>query len=625
MHQVAWLGLVFRLPIPGELSHSDFTLRQSSLLQFDLKYSPAQVVGRSSDICWYQLFTGLSLAYGFPIPPRQNEIGVELPFNVMTSLGSVIHPVLSDGGYVLRGFSSIIYPVTQPRVKYPPDSVQWHALYASNERTSISLESLRNLPRLKSSDLDEFETLSSCRTFLGYSSEVHVRLGTQDSDYGQSLRPHGPSLGAQRSRLVLSGISANINGSHFVGGGLNANWLINKSKAAEIREASKVSYEAILSEIMDQPSVMYDVNDCRGWLVPTICVILQMIHVRALYWAKQEVIPTLENPIPFAVNGNEHTASKAALQAIRKDFKDPKLYVSSRGQEAVHLSAWITELWATIDAMRFDIVSEKPLKRAGLVGWDFFNVAARGTACGERKETRRKFQGNWKDLINESGIVVFHGIGFGEIIKAKTPICSVWNSIPTGEDLLVACIESVVQLQDLLGSSFASISDFKMCFNGPLEWPKEDSFSCDPEMGQRCFRHVHTLRRRGELRPIKGSKYNQGAVVFGDNTERIHSSGGLMEPPELPPNQAANATPPAENPMAEIAEGAIIPNDNPSEQAQQNWQDINIYLFEVVPGEGPGDPKFQLRRLDILIYLIVGILGMLAAFMFEHVFRKQRM
>ena len=391
VHQVAWLGLVFRLPIPGELSHSDFTLRQSSLLQFDLKYSPAQIVGRSSDICWYPLFTGLNLACGFPIPPRENEIGVELPFNVMTSLGSVMHPILSDGGYVLRGFSSIIYPVSQSSMKSPPGSIQWHALYASNERTSISLESLRNLPRLKSSDLDEFETLYSCRTFLGYSSEVYVCLGTQDSDYGQSLRPHGPSLGAQRCRLELSGISANINGSHYIGGGLSANWLVNKSKAAKIREASKVSYEGILSEITDQPSVMYDVHDCRGWLVPTICVILQMIHVRALYWAKQEVLPTLENPIPFSVNGNEYTASKAALQAIRKNFKDPILYVSPRGQEALHLSAWVTELWATIDAMRYDIVSEKPLKRAGLVGWlGLFQCSGQGNRLRRAKRDETK-------------------------------------------------------------------------------------------------------------------------------------------------------------------------------------------------------------------------------------------
>lgn len=621
VHQVAWLGLVFRLPIPGELSHSDFTLRQSSLLQFDLKYSPAQIVGKNSDICWYPLFTGLVLACGFPIPPRENETGVELPFDVMTSLGSVMHPILSDGGYVLRGFSTIIYPVSQHSMNSPQGSVQWHALYASNERTSASLKSLKNLPRLKLSDLTQFETLSSCRIFLGYSSEVHVRLGTQDSEYSQSLRPRGTSLGAQRSRLVFSGLSANINGSHYIGAGLGANWLVNKSKAAEIREASKVSYEAILSEIMDQPSVMYDVKDCRGWLVPTICVILQMIHVRALYWAKQEVLPTLENPIPFSINGNEHTASKAALQAIRKDFNDPKLYVSPRGQEAVHLSAWVSELWAAIDAMRCDIVNEKPLKRAGLVGWDFFNVAARGTACGERKETRRKFQGIWKDLINESGIVVFHGIGFGEIIKARTPICSVWKSIPTGEDLLVACIESVIQLQDLIGSSFASVSDFKMCFNGPLEWPKEDSFSCDPGMGKRCWRHVHTISRRGELRPIEGSKYNQGAVVFGDNKERIHACGGLIDPPKLPPNQAASVVPPAD-PMTEIAEGVAIPNGNPSEPAQQQPQDINIYLVEIEPGEGPGESKGQLRRSDKLIYFTVIMLGMLSAFMYEHIFPR---
>ena len=553
---------------------------------------------------------------------REKEVGVELPFDVMTSLGGVMHPVVSEGGYVLRGFSSIIYPISQPSRQPRRDSVQWHALHAINSKTSVSLESLKNLPRLKLSDLAEFETLASYRTFLGYSSEVRVRLGTQDSDYGQSLRPHGQSLGPQKSRLMFSGLSANINGSHYVGAGVGANWSLSKTKAAEIREASRVSYEAILSEVMDQPSVLYDVKDCRGWLVPTICVILQMVHVRALYWAKQQVIPALENPIPFSMNGND-TASTLALQAIIKDFKDPKLYVSPRGQEAVHLSAWVTELWAAIDAMRLDIVNEKPLKRAGLVGWDFFNVANKGTACAERKETRRKFQGCWKDLINQSGIVVFHGIGFGEIIKARTPICSVWNPIPIGEDLLIACIESVTQLQDLLGSSFASISDFKICFNGPPEWPKEDSFSCDARTGKRCFRHVHMLRGHGELHPIEGSKYSRGAVVFGDNkAERVHSCEGLIEPSEIPPNQVNNAFPPAEEPMTEIAGGPMIPNGNPPEQAQQDREDINIYLVEVMPREEFRTSKYHPIRPEKLMYVMVGTLGMLLAFTIEYVLRR---
>ena len=528
VHQVAWLGLILRLPVPGELSHSDFTLQQSSLLQFDLKYSPSKILGERSDICWYPLFTGMVLARGFPVPPRENEVGVELPFDVMTSLGGLMHPVLSDHGYIFRGFSSIIYPVARSSTKSPPGSIQWHALHSSNKRTPISLNRLVDLLQLKMSDLNDFEMLSSCRTFLGYSSKVHVRLGTQDSDYDHSLRPRGPSLGAQKNRLLFSGLSANNNGSHFVGAGLGANWLVNKSKAAAIREASKVSYEAILSDIKDQPSVLYDVKDRRGWLVPSICVILQMMHVRALYWAKQEVIPALENSIPFSVIDDKHTASRAALQAIKKDSKDPKLYISLRGRKAVHLSTWVTELWAAMDAMRYSIISNKPLKRAGLVGWDFFNVAVKGTAYGERVETIRKFQGNWKDLIKESGIVVFHGNGFGEIIKANTQICSVWNSVPTGEDLLVACIESVIQLQRLIGSPFASVLDFQMSVKGPLEWPKDDSFFCDPRVGQRCYRHVHSLSRYGEVRPIKDSKHDRGAVVFGDTTARFHSSEGII-------------------------------------------------------------------------------------------------
>ena len=604
VNQIAWLGLVFRSPVPGQLVHADFTLEQSALLQFDLTYSPNQRFQACHDLCWPPLFLGFVMAKGFPIPPRDDEVGVELPFDLMASLANIAHPVICDGGFVLRGYSSIIYPVSGVSSSLPSGSVQWHALHASANERSISLKTIENRQRIRTTNLDEFEALSACRTFLGYSAETRVCLGTKEADYRESRRPQGNPLGPQKGRFVFKGLSANLNGSHFVGGGFTSNWDYHRSKSAEIKDRAQTSYEAILSDIVDEPSILYDVQDCRGWLVPEICVILHMMHIRASNWAQKGTMPTLKNKIPFTDGGSDASGkpSAAALKAILKDAQDPELYVSVRGNEKCHLSAWVTEFWAVIDAIKTDMKNDKPADRAGLVGWIFEDVVIKGSTCGERRETIKRFQGNWKRLVNEAGVVVFHGMGYGEIIKSIDPICSVWRSPPTGEDLLIASIESVIELQKLVGKRFAPLSNFKVCGGDKFQWPNENSFRCNPGEQDECFRLVHTIGNSDRLLDITDSSCSRGAVAFGKMKKRYHpdrtmrgleaaepqnppdlnqapaaipdAPDGLPQPAAAPPLEAA--TPAAEPNI--VANGHVVDGEHPA---------INIYLVETRQQEEP--------------------------------------
>ncbi|MCJ1476668.1 hypothetical protein MMC13_005336 [Lambiella insularis] len=564
--QIAWLGLVLRKPTPGQLVYGDFKLEQSSMLQFDLNYRPNQVLPEVQNLCWPPLFREFVMAKGFPTPPRGYEIGLELPFDLMVSLASVVQPVMCDGGFVLRSYSSIIYPSYEATSFLPVGSLQWHALYASPNESSIPLEAVGGHKRWKIRNYEDFEALSTQRTFLGYSREA---------------RPRGDPLGPQKGRFLFSGISANLSGGHFVSGGGGASWEYHRSKAAEVRKAAEVSYEGILRNITDRPSVLYDVRDHRGCLVPEICVILYMMQVRVSDWAHNAIIPDLIDKLPFTDGGSidSGSASVAARQAILKHAQDPELYVSLRKNEKITLSAWITEFWAVIDALRFDLSNDRPADRAGLVGWVFEDVAIQGTRCGQRRETRR-FSGNWKKLISETGIVVFHGMGYGEVIKSKDPICSVWRLPPTGEDLLIASIESVIQLEKLASKPFASVSDFKLGMGNECQWPKEDSFTCVPIKGERCFWRVHAIGGSGTLEHISSSVYPRDAVLFGHPKIRDHPNG-ILQPSQDAILQAVGT---AEGRQAD-ADG----NDNKP-------QGINAHLVDNTQQEG--------KKVDATAYKI---------------------
>jgi hypothetical protein len=81
--QLAWLSAVFRMPKSDQLTLSHVEFMCISQGAFKLRLIELEEIGTKQSACWHPLVKGSLIASDFPIPDRQGEIGLELPFQAM--------------------------------------------------------------------------------------------------------------------------------------------------------------------------------------------------------------------------------------------------------------------------------------------------------------------------------------------------------------------------------------------------------------------------------------------------------------------------------------------------------------------------------------------------------------
>ena len=57
--------------------------------RFELRPGTLAIVSAESDSCWHPLLGNTVIADGFPIPTRDGEVGLELPFQSLIRLSKV--------------------------------------------------------------------------------------------------------------------------------------------------------------------------------------------------------------------------------------------------------------------------------------------------------------------------------------------------------------------------------------------------------------------------------------------------------------------------------------------------------------------------------------------------------
>lgn len=107
--QLCWLAAAFRLVSSGNLYLSRVLFHGTTQDTYSIMPLPLKVFQEDGDACWAPLFRGTVLVIDYPVPARGEEIGVELPFDLMASLAGVLYPMSFDGGIYLKGlFTSAI-------------------------------------------------------------------------------------------------------------------------------------------------------------------------------------------------------------------------------------------------------------------------------------------------------------------------------------------------------------------------------------------------------------------------------------------------------------------------------------------------------------------------------------
>ena len=174
--QLAWLTAACRRPVFRELTLSDILFFVTDEGTLQISTLPVKEVVRHDEACWIPLFSGSVIAHRWPIPDRGNEIGIELPFHLMTALVGPLYPMKFDGGFCLKVHSRILFPtsVTSGESR----RVQWHYESKPDARVAPSWY------QKDEGDWDQIKRLETrriveARTFLGFCRKAVVDLGTE--------------------------------------------------------------------------------------------------------------------------------------------------------------------------------------------------------------------------------------------------------------------------------------------------------------------------------------------------------------------------------------------------------------------------------------------------------------
>jgi hypothetical protein len=510
--QLAWMASVFRLSKPAELTTSQIFFKADKAGQFALSILELEIIPEHERFCWHPLFKGFIIAHGFRVPPRHNEIGIELPFNFMVKLANITDASSHHDGLFLRGFSSLLFPT-----KYVSDpasntvSIQWHLLISKDDGAPMLGSGLREYNG-EWVNISNLETLQKARCFLGWCRDCEIQLGTANSGYS-SVTFSG--LAKDRGRVLeFKSITLGSSGVGFATAEAELSFPLPRSV---VRSTIYDNYNDILNAAKRLMVLLYDTQDRRAWLVPAISVILHM----ALTWISEHSPSVILPHAKAKWNGAE-----AAYTAIKTNSK-LELGRSPDDDTAIPLSTLVKRLWSTLT--HCDIYLATELKRGlsvsyRLLGWEFKDIVDGANILHVKERGFGLSSCGWDALTEDILLLVCARLG--EAIKpAKSErICHSWNSVPKDRDYLAASVFCLQALSSRYGRgpSYPRLTD-------QVIWEQAANMrsvfvKCDhPDMGDgatNCRKVAQRLVKR-RLRGEEAVRDNvehipqEGAVIFG--------------------------------------------------------------------------------------------------------------
>lgn len=531
--QVSWLTASIRLPFYGQVSLSDSLLIKADVERDCAIYKvfslPLEKVPlhEKENACWLPLFLGTVIARGYPIPEREQEKGLELPYDLMTTIAGNMVPQCHDGGIFLKGHSRLLYPVSGSI----PGSVQWHLLTSLSRRESLPDDLICTQSWLRI--LDRRLLSNVPRTFLGYCRDVIIDLGTYKTvehyagiafSRAEDVR-QGPQIQAPTS-LTWGTSGMGIFGATFT------HSIIYGKALAQTVVGDNDDYLDVLDTASRTPIILYDDSheSQRGWMVPALCVIFHMIHT----WAAdkncfRDGLPCIS--ATFRADDAPRNVLEQNWNFIVRDSRDEEM------SKRVTIKDLVMQFWHGIQKRNEDDLFARHRTEPGfemtsskLYGWDYMDLV-RGSSS---RKKQLNFNENWMDLTED--VMVLFGGGFGDVIKPApgVSICAEWDPIPSLKMYLTATIDCLQKLSRKRGGHSHHLTSSRLTNKSYWNYRTSDLFTdCNdcysstsakrvncPKVPQRLDLSVHKSNRE-LLAPI------EGAIVFGSQPKKRKSRRSL--------------------------------------------------------------------------------------------------
>jgi hypothetical protein len=474
--------------------------------------------------CWQKLFQSCFVLddegneHGDDEDNKQNEFngrGLELSFDLMTTLAAVEYPTTVHGGVVLVGYHTALIPV---RVKY--NYVQFH-LKVSKDRQINPFE-LDCSPNLQDLDWDRFK---SKRCFVGWCDSALINLGTS------RLPPTVTYSGARTKEksLQLSGVSTGfqfVSASPIqagVNGQANFTFLSHRLHFRPASEYTKMLYDTAKDVVL-----ISDVHHRRSWLVPKLSLMLHMAHV---WFAENSGRSDISiNPIPFAEPHDDESTVIRALEG------QGDLAVCGQGNDSFKLRSLLLGLSINLLAS----VHHKAESTSKIIyGFEFMDIILEPGRGTPMKEVKIETSPSWLVLANLADAVIICS-KLGEAIAPAQGCCrsnEQCNTVPCGQDYLAAHLSCLDRFRSRAGKEWFALDEPNPgpLYQRKIHWRVSGNpfEACGHKVHSRdtCWRGANRLQNfdRKFVLLSKTSKEDhsgttgtrklgiKGAVVFGKN------------------------------------------------------------------------------------------------------------
>lgn len=453
--QVSWLTASIRLPIDGQVSFSDSFLISSNagtdVAIYKVLPLPLDLVHGTENSCWLPLFFGTVIARNYPIPEREQEKGLELPFDLMTTVAGNVVPECYNGGIYLKGHSRMLYPVSGSI----PGSVQWHLLTSSSRRKSLPDDLICAQTWMRM--LDRRLLSSVPRTFLGYCREVIVDLGTcKTTDYYKGISFSGAEDARQEPRIQApTSLTWGTSGMGIFGATFTHSIVYGKALAQTVA-GDNDDYLDVLDAALKKPIILYDDNDesHRGWMVTALSAILHIIRT----WAAEK--NCLQSNLPcvtttWRTDNAERIVLERNWNFVVRNTSNEDMSKNMTMKDLV-MQFWhgIRSRYTEDLLARRQVEPGVSLTSSKLYGWDYMDLVTGRQSYKKQLD----FNGNWMDLTED--VLVFFGGEFGNVIipAPGISICAEWNPIPPNKMYLTATIDCLQKLSRVRGGHHSHLT-----------------------------------------------------------------------------------------------------------------------------------------------------------------------
>lgn len=367
-----------------------------------------------------------------------------MPFDVMTSLGLVNYPINYGQGLVLKGDHAALIPFRDTEAC---DVVQWHFVQSVDDHSPLSWDVINN--HCNMGDVfhtSRWEDFADKRAIVGYFPKAELHLGTESSariQRSQAIIDYKRRLNMSNELTPCLGTS----GLGVFGGGVSGKITFTRRSDHRIQGAHTMFWNK-LKNSTSEPSLLYDADSQRGWLVPTANVILQL----ALTWASHEEDPgVLAAFHTAAVSSNGEAAYRAIEESMVNEL--PRALDEADFDKSMKVRDVIKSMKERIGQI-IEQQQQQQLGRGfripsdGLTGYEFVDIASfkenmiakRACINGSRTGGWLKVVENWPDIP-----VILWG-NLGEPIRPAEngSICHQWTTVPENGSVLAAsatCLE----------------------------------------------------------------------------------------------------------------------------------------------------------------------------------------